>query len=74
MDEPFEDDGTVKVDDENPDPAFQKRTIMGLPLLKNFVYNIKEKEWDKGRIYDPDSGNTYDCFMWFEEDPNVLDT
>jgi uncharacterized protein (DUF2147 family) len=73
LDEPFEDDGTVKVDDENPDPVLQKRTIMGLPLLKDFVYNSKEKEWDKGRIYDPDSGNTYDCFMWFEEDPNVLE-
>jgi len=72
LDEPFEDDGTVKVDDENPDPALQKRTIKGLQILKNFVYNNKEKEWDKGTIYDPDSGNTYDCYMWFEEDQNVL--
>ncbi len=72
LDEPFEDDGSVKVDDENPDPVLQKRTIMGLPLLKDFVYNSKEKEWDKGTIYDPDSGNTYDCYMWFDDDPNVL--
>ncbi len=46
LDEPFEDDGTVKVDDENPDPVLQKRTIMGLQILNNFVYNNKEKEWD----------------------------
>ena len=72
LDEPFEDDGSVKVDDENPDPVLQKRTIMGLQLLKDFVYNSKEKEWDKGTIYDPDSGNTYDCYMWFDDDPNVL--
>lgn len=72
LDEPFEDDGSVKVDDENSDPKLQKRTIMGLPLLNDFVYDGKEKEWQEGKIYDPDSGNTYDCYMWFEEDENVL--
>jgi uncharacterized protein (DUF2147 family) len=72
LDEPFEDDGSIKVDDENPDPKLQKRTIMGLPLLKNFVYDSKNKEWQDGTIYDPDSGNTYDCYMWFDEDQNVL--
>jgi uncharacterized protein (DUF2147 family) len=72
LDEPFEDDGSIKVDDENPDPKLQKRTIMGLPLLKNFVYDSKDKEWQDGTIYDPDSGNTYDCYMWFDEDQNVL--
>ena len=72
LDEPLEDDGTIKVDDENSDPALQKRTIMGLPLLNGFVYNSKDKEWEDGTIYDPDSGNTYDSYMWFEEDPNIL--
>jgi uncharacterized protein (DUF2147 family) len=72
LDEPFEDDGSVKIDDENPDPALQKRTIMGLQLLKNFVYNSNDKKWGKGTIYDPDSGNTYDCYLWFEDDPNIL--
>jgi uncharacterized protein (DUF2147 family) len=72
LDKPYEDDGSVKVDDKNPNPALQKRTIMGLTLLKNFVYESKNKEWQKGTIYDPDSGNTYDCYMWFEADPNVL--
>ena len=72
LDEPLEDDGTIKVDDENSDPALQKRTIMGLQLLNGFVYNSKDKEWEDGTIYDPDSGNTYDSYMWFEEDPNIL--
>ncbi len=72
LDELYEDDGSVKVDDENPDPKLQKRTIMGLPLLNDFVYDSKDKEWQDGTIYDPDSGNTYDCYMWFEEDQNVL--
>jgi uncharacterized protein (DUF2147 family) len=72
LDKPLEDDGSVKVDDENSDPVLQKRTIMGLQLLNDFVYNGKDKEWQDGTIYDPDSGNTYDCYMWFEEDPNIL--
>jgi len=72
LDEPFEDDGTIKVDDENPDAILQKRPIMGLPLLKDFVHNPKNKEWTGGTIYDPDSGNTYDAYMWFEDEPNVL--
>jgi uncharacterized protein (DUF2147 family) len=73
LDNPYEDDGSIKVDDENPDPKLQKRTIMGLPLLNDFVYDSKDKEWQDGTIYDPDSGNTYDCYMWFEEDQNVLE-
>jgi len=72
LDEPLEDNGSVKVDDENSDPALQKRPILGLHLLKDFVYNSKDKEWKDGTIYDPDSGKTYDCYMWFDEDPNVL--
>jgi len=72
LDEPNEDNGTQKIDDENPDPALQKRPILGLQLLNDFIYNSKDKEWQDGKIYDPDSGNTYDCYMWFDEDGNIL--
>jgi uncharacterized protein (DUF2147 family) len=63
--DPYE-NGKPKVDDDNPDPALQNRPIMGLQLLKNFVYNGKKEEWVDGTIYDPKSGHTYDCYMWFE--------
>lgn len=72
LDEPFEDNGTPKVDDENPDPKLQIRPILGLQILKDFTYDRKDGEWENGTIYDPDSGNTYDCFMWFDDDPNIL--
>jgi uncharacterized protein (DUF2147 family) len=71
LDEPME-NGKPKIDDDNPDPKLQNRPIMGLQLLNDFVYNSKEEEWDRGTIYDPKSGNTYDCYMWFEDDHNVL--
>jgi uncharacterized protein (DUF2147 family) len=72
LDEPNE-NGKPKVDDENPDPALQQRPILGLPLLQGFVYNKKEEQWEKGSIYDPDNGKTYDSYMWFEESDSVLE-
>lgn len=63
--EPYE-DGKPKVDDENPDPKLQNRPIMGLQLLRNFVYDRDKEQWNNGTIYDPKSGKTYDCYMWFE--------
>ena len=61
-----EDDGTPKVDDENPDPKLQNKPVMGLVLLKSFNYDEEEKEWNNGTIYDPKNGKTYDCYMWTE--------
>ncbi len=65
LEEPYE-NGKPKVDDENPDPKLAKRPVMGLPLLKNFKYSSKKKQWVDGVIYDPDNGKTYDCYAWFE--------
>lgn len=57
--EPNETDGRPKVDDQNPEPSLQNRPIIGLELLKNFVFD--EDEWNSGTIYDPDNGKTYKC-------------
>lgn len=65
-------DGKPKVDDKNPDPKLKSRPTMGLPLLEGFTYNKSDKEWVDGTIYDPKSGKTYKCYMWFEKDPNIL--
>lgn len=64
--------GKPKVDDKNPDPKLQTRPTLGLRLLSGFEYNKSDKEWVNGTIYDPKSGKTYKCYMWFEKDPNVL--
>ena len=70
LEEPNEEDGTAKVDDDNPNPELQNRPILGLQLLKSCVYDEKEKEWVDGTIYDPKEGKTYKCFMWFEDGDN----
>ncbi|TVR74933.1 MAG: DUF2147 domain-containing protein [Marinilabiliales bacterium] len=63
LSEPFEDDGSVKVDKENPDRSLRNQPIKGLEILKGFTYNTSKQEWEQGRIYDPDNGRTYDCYM-----------
>jgi uncharacterized protein (DUF2147 family) len=68
LDEPLEEDGSIKLDDENPKESMQAREILGLQLLKAFEFNTKKSNWDDGTIYDPKTGKTYSCYMWFEND------
>ena len=55
--------GKPKVDDLNPDPKKQAVPLLGLQILKNFVYDADDKEWEDGTIYDPKNGKTYSCYM-----------
>lgn len=57
---PKEDDGTDKVDNENPDEARKNDPILGLILAKGFTYKGSNK-WAGGTIYDPNNGKTYKC-------------
>ncbi|HPE56227.1 MAG TPA: DUF2147 domain-containing protein [Bacteroidales bacterium] len=66
LEEPIDPEtGKAKVDDENPEEELQTRPIMGLLLVKDFEWD--GELWDDGEIYDPKSGNTYDCYMKLEE-------
>jgi uncharacterized protein (DUF2147 family) len=65
-------EGKPKVDDKNPEVKLQSRPIMGLKLLEGFVFDKDDNEWVDGKIYDPKSGKTYSCLMWFDDDPNKL--
>ncbi len=58
-------------DEKNPDKALQTKPIVGLEILKNFVFT-KEKIWDEGTIYDPNNGKTYSSFIKMV-DYNTLD-
>ena len=55
--------GKPKVDDLNPDPKKHSVPLLGLQILKNFVYDADDKEWEDGTIYDPKNGKTYSCNM-----------
>jgi uncharacterized protein (DUF2147 family) len=64
--------GEPEKDHQNPDAKLRSRSRLGLQILSSLKYNVSDKEWQNGRIYDPDNGKTYDCFAWFEKDPNTL--
>ncbi len=63
--------GKEKVDRENPDPAKRKQPVMGLIILRDFVYD-GGNVWDSGRIYDPENGKDYKCKMTLKS-PDALD-
>ena len=35
-------------------------------------YDTSANEWNGGRIYDPQSGKTYDCYVWMEDRNDML--
>jgi uncharacterized protein (DUF2147 family) len=61
-----------KLDVNNPDAAQRSKKIWGSMILKDFTYNEVKKRWEGGTVYDPDNGKTYDCYMWFSENENVM--
>lgn len=58
--------GKPKLDEKNPDDKLKERPILGLNILKDFVFD-GSNEWNDGKIYDPKSGKTYSCYIKFEE-------
>ncbi|TSD66321.1 DUF2147 domain-containing protein [Inquilinus sp. KBS0705] len=48
-------------DTENPDPSLRSRQVLGIDLLRNFIY--EDEGYTQGKVYDPESGKTYDCKM-----------
>lgn len=68
--EPLKNNQTIR-DKNNPDEKLRDRTILGLQILSGFEFT--SDEWENGRIYDPESGKTYKCKAWFEDnDRNKL--
>ena len=57
--------GKPRVDDLNPDEKMHNVPMMGLVIMKNFVFDGKN-EWESGTIYDPKNGKTYKCYMKFD--------
>lgn len=63
--EPNYEDGTPKVDKNNPDPKKRKNPILGINLISNFVFD--DDQWENGLIYDPESGKTYNCKITYNK-------
>jgi uncharacterized protein (DUF2147 family) len=64
------DNGTPKVDKNNPDKTKRTSPIIGLALLSGFKFN-NDDAWKGGVIYDPQNGKTYSCNISLK-DKNTL--
>lgn len=62
--------GQPKLDKKNPSIAKRTQSILGLPILSSFKFD-GDDEWDEGKIYDPESGKTYSCYLALK-DKNTL--
>ncbi|MEH0155848.1 DUF2147 domain-containing protein [Limibacter armeniacum] len=59
-----------RVDELNPKKDLRSRTLEGLVILDGFQYK-GDGEWEEGKVYDPDTGNTYSGTIK-NNGPNVL--
>ncbi|WP_234734349.1 DUF2147 domain-containing protein [Tellurirhabdus bombi] len=60
-----------KTDTKNPNPALRNRALMGLDVMKGFIYD-GDNVWDEGKIYNPEDGKEYSCKMTLKN-ANTLD-
>lgn len=54
--------GKPKTDTQNPNVKLRTRPRLGMVFMQGFEYD-DENKWDDGKIYDPESGKTYSCYM-----------
>ncbi|WP_459506787.1 DUF2147 domain-containing protein [Aquirufa ecclesiirivi] len=60
-----------KKDLKNPNEALRNRDLLGSVILKDFTFT--GSAWEKGTIYDPHSGKTYDCILKVKDNNKTLD-
>lgn len=63
--EPNDESGKPKTDVKNPNTSLRNKPLLGLEILKDFVF--EDKKWTDGNIYDPKTGKTYSCTMTIKE-------
>jgi uncharacterized protein (DUF2147 family) len=60
--------GEAKTDRKNPEQAKRNQPIIGLTMLWNMAKASDPGEWDSGRIYNPEDGETYKASMRLRAD------
>lgn len=51
----------TRLDEKNVNPALRRRKVLGLEVLDNMVYNLKNNSWENGKIYDAKSGKMWNA-------------
>lgn len=58
-----------KTDVHNPKPALRNRPLIGLQILSGF--SAGKDRWDRGTIYDPESGRSYRSVLRLNPDGSL---
>lgn len=66
---PFDENGCVLRDAQNPEPRLRGRAIEGLEIIQGLQPSPQNDDvWSGGTIYDPTSGRTYRCRLTVDGD------
>lgn len=58
-------DGKTSIKDtKNPNPKLRGREVVGITCIRSLKY--EDGKYSGGYVYDPGTGKTYNCKMWFE--------
>jgi len=66
--EPNDESGNPKKDANNPVVAKRITPLLDLIILRDFVWDESDNEYNEGSIYDPKNGKTYSCYMKMDGD------
>lgn len=69
MKTPNHPDGKPRLDKNNPDNGLSKSSLLGLIILKDFVFS--NDVWQGGSIYDPKIGKTYSCKISLQDSDKI---
>lgn len=58
------------LDENNPDKSKRNNKVLGMVILTNFVY-LGDGVYGEGKLYDPDSGNTYSGKMTLQSNGDL---
>lgn len=54
----------TRLDVKNPNKELRSRKIIGIDVLTGLSYNPKQNKWTGGKIYDSNSGRSWDATVW----------
>lgn len=66
---PNDDKGIPFTDSMNPDPKLNLRPLLNLVIISDM--HLEDNEWGGGTIYDPETGKSYRCKLWLNDDKTL---
>lgn len=69
---PNDTEGKPRKDELNKNEELQKRPLIGIEVVNNFVFNKEKQQWDGGEVYNSRDGKIYDGYMRMNDDGTLL--